>query len=204
MIVEDEIQPYIKEKSSIKLKEMNLHKLPWPKEVLLNLGEENVRMKVTLSYFIEPLPGERGWKDKYKYASCNLRFEVNNSDENEEDFKKRINKLMREDNEDKGNGSSGSDRWTLGKNNRCLGSIHSDIWEGTAADLSQANYIAVYPISGWWKEKNKLEKYNNKIRYSLIISLETPNQEIDLYTPIVTQIKNKVPVEIKVKKPLKK
>ena len=96
MIVEDEIQPYIKEKSSIKLKEMNLHKLPWPKEVLLNLGEENVRMKVTLSYFIEPLPGERGWKDKYKYASCNLRFEVNNSDENEEDFKKRINKLMRE------------------------------------------------------------------------------------------------------------
>ena len=35
MIVEDEIQPYIKEKSSIKLKEMNLHKLPWPKEVLL-------------------------------------------------------------------------------------------------------------------------------------------------------------------------
>ena len=190
MIVEDEIQPYIKEKSSIKLKEMNLHKLPWPKEVLLNLGEENVRMKVTLSYFIEPLPGERGWKDKYKYASCNLRFE--------------INKLMREDNEDKGNGSSGSDRWTLGKNNRCLGSIHSDIWEGTAADLSQANYIAVYPISGWWKEKNKLEKYNNKIRYSLIISLETPNQEIDLYTPIVTQIKNKVPVEIKVKKPLKK
>lgn len=200
MIVEDEIQPYTKEKSTIKLKEMNLHKLPWPKEVLLNLGEENVKMRVTLSYFIEPLPGERGWKDKYKYASCNLRFEVNNSDENEEDFKKRINKLMREDNEDKGNGSSGSDRWTLGKNNRCLGSIHSDIWEGTAADLSQSNYIAVYPISGWWKEKNKLEKYNNKIRYSLIISLETPNQEIDLYTPIVTKIKNKVPIEIKVKK----
>lgn len=200
MIVEDEIQPYTKEKSSIKLKEMNLHKLPWPKEVLLNLGEENVKMRVTLSYFIEPLPGERGWKDKYKYASCNLRFEVNNSDENEEDFKKRINKLMREDNEDKGNGSSGSDRWTLGKNNRCLGSIHSDIWEGTAADLSQANYIAVYPISGWWKEKNKLEKYNNKIRYSLIVSLETPNQEVDLYTPIITQIRNKVPIEIKIKK----
>ena len=129
-----------------------------------------------------------------------IRFEVNNSDESEEDFKKRINKLMREDNEDKGNGSSGSERWTLGKNNRCLGSIHSDIWEGTAADLSQANYIAVYPISGWWKEKNKLEKYNNKIRYSLIISLETPNQEIDLYTPIITQIKSKIPIEVQIKK----
>ncbi len=200
MIIEDVIQPYIKENSIIKLKEMNIHKLPWPKEVLLDLGEENVKMRVTLSYFIEPLPGERGWKDKYKYASCNLRFEVNNSDENEEDFKKRINKLMREDDDDKGKGSSGSDRWTLGKNNRCLGSIHSDIWEGTAADLSQSNYIAVYPISGWWKEKNKLEKYNNKIRYSLIVSLETPNQEIDLYTPIITEIKNKVPIEIKVKK----
>lgn len=199
MIIEDEIQPYTKEKSQIKLKEMNLHKLPWPKEVLLNLGAETVKMRVTLSYFIEPLPGERGWKDKYKYASCNLRFEVNNSDENEEDFKKRINKLMRDDNEDKGNGSSGSDRWTLGKNNRCLGSIHSDIWEGTAAELSQSNYIAIYPTAGWWKEKNKLEKYNNKIRYSLIVSLETPNQEIDLYTPIVNEIKNKVPIEIKIK-----
>lgn len=199
MIIEDEIQPYIKEKSNIKLKEMNLHKLPWPKDVLLNLGAETVKMRVTLSYFIEPLPGERGWKDKYKYASCNLRFEVNNSDESEEDFKKRINKLMREDDEDKGNGSSGSDRWTLGKNNRSIGSVHSDIWEGTAAGLSQSNYIAVYPISGWWKEKNKLERYNDKIRYSLIVSLETPNQEIDLYTPIITEIKNKVPIEIKIK-----
>ena len=199
MIIEDEIQPYVKGKSSIKIKEMNLHKLPWPKEVLLNLGAEIVKMKVTLSYFIEPLPGERGWKDKYKYASCNLRFEVNNSDENEEDFKKRINKLMRENDDDKGNGSSGSDRWTLGKNNRCIGSVHSDTWEGTAADLSQSNYIAVYPTSGWWKEKDKLEKYNNKVRYSLIVSLETPSQEIDLYTPIITEINNKVPIKIKIK-----
>lgn len=199
MIVEDEIQPYIKEKSIIKSKEMNIHKLPWPKDVLLNLGAESVKMKVTLSYFIEPLPGERGWKDKYKYSSCNLRFEVNNSDENEEDFKKRINKLMREDIEDKGNGSSASNRWTLGKNNRCLGSIHSDIWEGTAAELSQSNYIAIYPTSGWWKEKSKLEKYNNKLRYSLIVSLETPNQEIDLYTPIINEIRNKIPIKVKVK-----
>lgn len=199
MIIEDEIQPYVKEKTRIKLKEMNLHKLPWPKEILLGLGAEIVKMKVTLSYFIEPLPGERGWRDKYKYASCNLRFEVNNSDESEEDFKKRINKLMREDEEDKGNGSSGSGRWTLGKNNRCIGSIHSDIWEGTAAELCQSNYIAVYPTSGWWKEKDKLEKYNNKVRYSLIVSLETPNQEIDLYTPIITEINNKIPIEIKVK-----
>lgn len=198
MIVEDDIQPYFKE-SSIKLKEMNLHKLPWPKDILLDLGEEIVKMKVTLSYFIEPLPGERGWKDKYKYASCNLRFEVNNSDESEEDFKKRINKLMREDDEDKGNGSSGSERWTLGKNNRCIGSIHSDIWEGTAAELCKSNYIAVYPTSGWWKEKDKLEKYNNKVRYSLIVSLETPNEEIDLYTPIITEIQNKVQIEVKVK-----
>ena len=199
MIIEDEIQPYIKEKSTVKIKEMNLHKLPWPKEVLLGLGAETVKMRVTLSYFIEPLPAERGWRDKYRYASCNLRFEVNNSDEDEENFKKRINKLMREDDDDKGNGSSGSDRWTLGKNNRCIGSIHSDIWEGTAAELCQSNYIAVFPTSGWWKEKDKLEKYNNRVRYSLIVSLETPNQEIDLYTPIITEIKNKIPIEIKVK-----
>ncbi len=36
---------------------MRLHRLPWPKEVLEQLGGLEVRMRVTLSYFIEPSPG---------------------------------------------------------------------------------------------------------------------------------------------------
>jgi len=34
-------------------------------------------MRITLSYFVEPSPGEVGWKDRYRYASHGLRFELN-------------------------------------------------------------------------------------------------------------------------------
>ena len=42
-------------------KDMHMHRLPWPRQVLEDLGEIEVRMRVTLSYFIEPSPGRRGW-----------------------------------------------------------------------------------------------------------------------------------------------
>ena len=32
------------------------------------------------------------------------------------------------------------------------GSIHSDIWEGTAIDLAACGRVAVFPVTGWWKE----------------------------------------------------
>ena len=108
MIIQGELQPYEQKK----MKEMHMHKLPWPKEVLQSLGETLVTLKVTLSYFVEPGPGEVGWKDKYRYQSCGLRFDVINSNETIDDFKKRINVKMRgEDKKDKGEGTSGRDRW---------------------------------------------------------------------------------------------
>ena len=58
-----------------------------------------VRLRITLSYFIEPGAGEIGWKDKYRYQSYGLRFDVNNVGENENEFRKRINKAAREENE---------------------------------------------------------------------------------------------------------
>lgn len=80
-----------------------MHEFPWPKEVLESLGDTSVRLRITLSYFIEPGPGEIGWKDRYRYPSCNLRFDLINNDENIEDFKKRINVKMRgEDRKDSG------------------------------------------------------------------------------------------------------
>lgn len=85
----------------------------------------------------------------------------------------------------------------IGTQGRDLGSIHSDIWEGTSADLSQCNIIGIYPKIGWWKLRPNLKCYNKKIRYSLIVSLSTPKQDVDLYTPIITQIKVPIPIEVK-------
>lgn len=189
MVIEGKLQPFKKDGSSYKMKEMDLHEIPWPTEVLQSLGETKVRLKITLSYFIEPGPGEIGWKDRYRYPSCNLRFDLINNDEEIEDFKKRINIKMRGDNKkDSGEGTSGSERWYLGSENRDVGSIHSDFIDSSAIELCNAKYIAVYPVIGWWRERPYLNKYNSKVRYSLIVSIETPDVEADLYTPIISKI----------------
>src|SRR5690625_4145971 len=191
LIIESELQPFTKGS----MNEMHFHTLPWPREVLESLGEVEAKLKVTLSYFIEPGPGEIGWKNKYRYPSCGLRFDVINSNENLEDFKKRINVKMRgEDKKDSGDGSSRD--WYLGKDNRVVGSIHSDFCTVTAIDLCDAYYIAVYPFIGWWRERAHLGKFNEKVKYSLIVSIETPEIESDLYTPIINQIAIEQKVEI--------
>ena len=103
---------------------------------MLSLGEQKVRMRVTLSYFIEPSPGEIGWKDRYRYASCALRFDVNNVNEELDNFNRRLNAAARDDSEF--DSDSGSDRWLIGKNTRHRGSIHSDIWKVLPLNSQQA------------------------------------------------------------------
>lgn len=203
LVVEDEIQPFKKENSDIFINEMGLHKIPWPSEVLMGLGETIVKMRVTLSYFIDPSHGEIGWENKYRYPGCRLLFDVNNVYEDKQNFLKRINRRAREEavaHGDLSNSQNDSGRWLLGKNSRDVGSVHSDIWEDTAANLAEDRYIAVYPGGGWWKYRTQLKKYNEKIKYALIISISTPDESVDLYTPIQNQIDilNKSKNEIKV------
>lgn len=184
LIIEDKIRPFEKRSMNV----MHLHEIPWPEEVLRELGSIQVTMKITLSYFIEPYPGETGWKNKYRYASAGLRFDVKSSVESKDEFIRRINVASRNPNE-KESFNSESDRWTIGKKTRnSLGSIHKDIWVGNAVDLSDCKYIAVYPVIGWWREIPTLKKYNNDLKYSLIVSIETDEEEVDLYTPIKNQI----------------
>ena len=193
MVAQGELQPYGKKS----MKDMHIHTLPWPKELLRELGDVPVKVKVTLSYYIEPGPGEVGWKDKYRYSSCGLRFDMINSDESLDDFKKRINIKMRgEDKTDNGDGTSGSDRWFLGSKNRDVGSIHSDFCELSAVELCECNRIAIYPVVGWWRERDYLGKYDSTIRYSMVITISTPKVDVDFYTPIITEIGNAVEIDI--------
>lgn len=197
MVIQGELQPFEKSLSRPQMKEMHLHTIPWPTEVLQSLGALEVEMRITLSYFIEPGPGEKGWRDRYRYSSCGLRFDVINIDESVEDFKKRINVKMRgDDRRDSGDGTSGSGRWYLGSENRDVGSIHSDFIRDSAVNLCNARTIAVYPVIGWWRERSYLGKCDNKIRYSLVVSISTPKSDVDFYTPIIAQIPNVVQTEI--------
>lgn len=196
LIAQEEIQPFIKEGGkSPRTNEMQLFDFPWPKEELLSLEETHVKLRITLSYFIEPGPGQIGWKDKYRYQSFGLRFDVNKEGETKEEFKQRINKAARDDEYEKGS-TSPDNRWIIGKDNRSIGSVHSDMWEGTAADIAACNLIAVYPVIGWWRERHNLKKYNSKTRYSLLVSLETPATDVELYTSIINKISIPITVEI--------
>ena len=197
LISETEIQPFEKLPGrKEKTKDMHLYELPWPRDVLLHLPDHvEVQMRVTLSYFIEPAPGEIGWQDRYRYPSHGLRFDLNSPGEDKTQFIQRINRAARDD-EDEGPGTpSASEHWIIGKA-RDKGSIHSDIWQGTAAELAASNFIAVYPRIGWWRERHHEGKCNNTTRYSLIVSITTSDENIDIYTSVAQQVGVLVPVVV--------
>lgn len=148
---------------------------------------------MTLSYCIEPGTGEVGWKDRYRYPSSLLRFDVRSALETEQLFKSRINIVIQ--NEETDAYENGSPiQWVIGQNNRNRGSAHSECWVGNAADSAGSNIIGVFLASGWWKTSKHLRNASSTVRYSLVVSLSTLSEQIDLYTPIVMNIR--VPIEI--------
>ncbi len=195
LIAQATLQPFTKNKSRYVSKDMHIYTLPWPVDVLRELGESQMQMRITLSYFIEPSPGEVGWKDRYRYASHGLRFELNGPGQSYEEFVRHVNNKAREEDYQKTEGASG--HWQMGES-RNVGSIHSDTWSGTASELASSEFIAVHPSVGWWRERCHLGKFNKKTRYSLIVSFILPGQEIDIYTPVAIQLGVPIPVLITV------
>jgi hypothetical protein len=184
LIAQATIRPF----SQGKMREMHLHELPWPKDVLEELGQTPVRLRVTLSYFIEPNPGRRGWKKRHRYASHSLRFDLKSPTETIDEFRKRLNQRALE--EDEGKPDSGGDTagWFLGEIARNKGSIHSDVWVGTAADLAERGVVGIYPVSGWWKDQPKRDRSEFGARYALVVAIETEAEGVDIWTPVAQEI----------------
>jgi hypothetical protein len=193
LIAEDELQPFRKEGGSVKTREMNLHQFPWPQTELEQLGETEVELRVTISYYVEPNPGERGWLRRHRYPSHALRFAVKRALESVGDFRGRINAAAVAEEEGLPPVPAGADNWYLGRI-RNVGSIHSDYWRGTAAEPAQRSAIGVYPIGGWWKENPIHERYDRTVRYALVVSIRAVNGAIDIYTPVRVQIG--VPIDL--------
>ncbi len=198
LVVEDMVHPYKKEKGKgIASRDMNLHALPWPREQLLALPPATrVELCVTLSYFVEPNPSARGTSSKFHYPSHRLRFDVQRPlDATTADFVARINAAA--EREDEGDAVDPKDPdWLLGDRQRHRGSLHKDIWRGTAAELANRGFIAVYPAKGWWRTRPALDRYTLPARYSLVVSIRTPDTNVDLYTPIAQQVAAQVAVPI--------
>ncbi len=193
LIAQESIQPFDKREGRPVSKDMHIYQLPWPVEVLRDLRDTMVRMRVTLSYFVEPSPGEVGWKDRYRYASHGLRFELNGPGQSYDEFVAHVNDKAREEDYQRTQGAS--DHWQMGEF-RNVGSIHSDTWTGTAAELAASNLIAVHPSVGWWRERHHLGKITKQTRYSLIVSFTLPSQEVDIYTPVAIRLGVPTPIVI--------
>jgi hypothetical protein len=196
MVVEENLHPFKEGTGSeAAFRDMHFYHLPWPIDVLEELGETEIEMRVTLSYFIEPNPSQRGVYSKYRYPSHGLRFDVRRPTETTGAFLSRINAAARD--EEEGTFHSGDDPWWLiGPRNRHKGSLHGDIWRGSAAELARRGVIGVCPAAGWWKKRPKLERYNQVARYALVVSIRAPEVDVDLYTPVTIQVAAEVQVEI--------
>ena len=192
-IFENTLKPYKSGTGSgNRYNEWHFYDLPWPKELLEEMGKENVKIRITLSYYIKPSPGYAGRANLYRYPSATLHFDLKNALETTHEFQSRRNKNEGEKTTDNKPG-----KWTVGQQRRERGTVQSDWIECSAAELSDMDQIVVYPGAGWWKER-KLANVDNAIPYSLIVSIETTETEI--YNAVETAIANRIGVQIAVER----
>ncbi len=202
MVIQDTIQPYrIGDDGKPRTHEMKFHSLPLPKIELAQISEESVEMRVTLSYFIEPSPGRKGWNVNHRYASHGLRFDVMRPLESQAEFQQRISRDFWDgtvDGPDKRSrpaaGPKDDRHWAIGEFSQTKGSIHSDYWRGNAGQLADSGAIAIFPITGWWRERPNQTCVEKTARYSLIVTIRTQKTELDVYNWVANEVQ--IPTEI--------
>jgi hypothetical protein len=210
LIAQNTIQPFRrkivtkedgKRSYSVITDEIHYYPIPWPRGAFEQIYDQTVRLKITLSYYIEPNPGAAGTRYARTYQSFGLRFDLKRRDEDRDAFRAHVNELEsvdEEETEEEGGPRVQDEGWLLGPKSISAGSLHCDVWEGSAADLATRDEIAVYPITGWWKTRGREKRYNDRARYSLVMSLDARGIDIDIYTPIAAAVAIAPAVEIEV------
>jgi len=166
--------------------------LPWPTRVLEQLENCPVKLKITLSYFVEPYPLKGSMLDPARYRSFGLRFDLKRRRETDKEFKSRFNSEMG----DRVGGGEADIGWEFGPKSVSAGSLHCDTWTGTAGDLASRDQLAVYPVMGWWRDRPSQEKYLDKARYALVVTLEAPEANVDLQAHVAARVEAMVAARI--------
>ncbi len=193
LISQAEIQPY--RRSSKGMNECHFYSLPWPREALEGLGDRDISLKVTLSYFVEPNPGSSASFDPYRYQSHGLRFDLKRRSESFQDFVKRVNRKAWEHLKERPGVQTDDDGWLFGSNSMSAGSLHSDEWTGPAVNLLTRNLICIKPVGGWWNNRASADVRGQSARYSLVLSLRSSDSEVDLHTPVLKMIEAEIGLE---------
>lgn len=150
-------------------------------------------MRVTLSYFVEPDPHAAARDRIENYPSHRLKFDLRRYGESHAATKKRANELA----PGADDGSSVVDSgWMLGFGGRQRGTLHHDIWQGPAYQLAQRDAISVAPVRGWWGDTATFEKIGTAVRFSLIVSIRTPQATSgDLWAEVTAKVPTGILVE---------
>ncbi|HYW16279.1 MAG TPA: S8 family serine peptidase, partial [Allosphingosinicella sp.] len=187
LISQSTIRPYCKRPNrGASFKECHVYELPWPLGRLEELGNREVELKVTLSYFIEPAPGQLAPIRPDRYRSAGLRFDLKRTGEPFHEFLARKNRLDQDGEDDIG--AYTDTRWLLDQRTGSVGSLHTNTWIGPAAELLDRNALVVYPVMGWWRDRASLGKIDSDLPYSLVISLRSSDASVDIYSEIETAI----------------
>jgi hypothetical protein len=183
IVVEDELRPGVLDAEGRRVREHHLIQLPLPSDELLALGEHEVELSVTLSYFLEPNEASRT-----SYAGTNLRWDIQRQGESEEAFRQRINRLARGD----AYVQEGVQYpWEIGPELRGRGSVQSDRCRLPAAALAGDRLLAVFPTLGWWEGRR--DRAEAAVAYGLVVTIDAGDAPIDLYALIEAQIAVEVP-----------
>ena len=183
VVFEDDLANAIEGEDGKLVRPVKMFQLPIPTDELEALGDAQVELSVTLSYFTQPhlVRGRL-------HHGLDLQWDMQGPTESDDEFRKRINRLHRTE---KGPAKTESFPWIIGKQKRSRGTVQSDRWTGPATFLGGTKWLAVYPVLGWWDQR--LELRRSSMPFSLIVTVDVP-QGTDIYTPISLGIE--VPVTV--------
>ncbi len=55
--------------------------------------------------------------------------------------------------------------------------------------------MAIYPVTGGWKELRASDKSSLGARYALLLSIESPVEDVDLWKPVAQQVGLPITIE---------
>lgn len=153
---------------------MHVARLPLPSGELLALGDLQIELAITLSYFGEPNEARRT-----KYLGGTLTWDLQRRGETADDFFRRVNDLERPAGEPRPQAAADWE-WQIGQQARSRGTVQSDRQVVDAAALAGDKLIAVWPTHGWWAD-HLAQRRDAEIQYALAITLDAGDADVDLY-----------------------
>lgn len=161
--------------------------IPFPEDELHAIGESDVDLAVTLSYFAEPTDN----LTRRAYAGGRLRWDLQGPTETADGFRARINKVVHEQGVTPG---SGSYPWVIPADARSRGTLQHDHTTVPASHLAGTRMLAVYPVLGWWEDGR--ESWDKDLPYSVVVSVDLGDVDLDVHALVSASL---VPATVQIR-----